>query len=69
VGFDIDWLTNGIGDPVPLTVIFTVAVPPTVTGKVLAVVVRVKDWLVAATVKFTVVFSVVLPLVPATVMA
>ena len=51
----IELLTNEMGEPVPVTVTLTVAVPPTVTGKVLAVVVRVKLWLVAVTVRLTVV--------------
>jgi hypothetical protein len=45
------------------------AVAPTATGKVAAVVVSMKDWLVAFTVRFTVVFTATVPLVPVTVMA
>jgi hypothetical protein len=65
--------TKGSGVPPPpdgfATVTLTMAVAPTATGKVAAVVVSMKDWLVAVTVRFTVVLTVVVPLVPETVMA
>jgi hypothetical protein len=54
-----------------LTLTETAAVPPTATGKVVALfwVVRVKVSVVAVTVRLTVVVIAVLPLVPVTVMA
>ena len=61
--------TKEMGVPVPVTVRFTGAVPPTVTGKVAAVVVSAKLWLVAVTVKLTGAVIAVLPLVPVTVIA
>ena len=61
--------TKEIGVPVPVTVRLTGAVPPTVTGKVAAVVVSAKDWLVVVTVRLTVAVIAVLPLVPVTVIA
>ena len=61
--------TKEIGVPVPVTVRLTGAVPPTVTGKVAAVVVSAKDWLVVVTVRLTVAVTAELPLVPVTVIA
>ena len=70
-------LTNGIGDPPPAngpevglaTEMLTVAVPPIATGNVMPVVELIMNaWLVAVTVRFTVVFTVTVPLVPETVM-
>src|SRR5580693_3295505 len=58
-----------MGVPVPVTVRLIGAVPPTVTGKVAAVVVRAKDWLVVVTVRLTVAVTADAPLVPVTVIA
>src|ERR1700720_3225587 len=62
-----------MGEPPPVlglaTVTLTVAAWPTVTGKVVAVVVRMKDWLVAVTVRLTVVVSLLVLLEPVTVIA
>ena len=62
-------VTKEMGVPVPVTVRLIGAVPPTVTGKVAAVVVRAKDWLVVVTVMLTVAVTADAPLVPVTVIA
>jgi hypothetical protein len=62
-------VTKEIGVPVPVTVILTGAVPPAVTGKVAAVVVRAKDWLVVVTLRLIPAVIAVVPLVPVTVIA
>lgn len=63
-----DWLTKGMGAPVPVTDTWTAALPPTDTGKVAPFVeARVKLWLVAVTVRLTLAVLVAVPLVPVTV--
>ena len=63
------FVTKEIGVPVPVTVRVTDSVPPAVTGKVAAVVVSAKDWLVVVTVRLTVAVTADVPLVPVTVIA
>src|SRR5271169_4189205 len=66
---ELDVLTKERGVPVPVTVRLTGTVPPTVTRKVAAVVVRAKDWLVVVTVRLTVAVTADVPLVPVTMIA